>query len=356
MPACTLLAGDLRAESGVDRQRSAWPQEQEDRSKTPLSQWLPKVLGSGEAEPQSETEPAASEPAAPAPKQQPRRRAAEPEPDPEPKLTAEEQAAENLWWQEVGDAAVSAFSRCLREHVIDEVTRGSQSSYPDFVTTAMNNRCSRQFGAMARVILDRHGEDNFARIARKLIATKFVPAVKQVVEGGPSEVIPPEDERPTLEVEMRQSKESMLDCLATEADRLAAGSAAPPEQVADRVIAACRTTAEVFFGKLERLYPAATGGKPSETAAILDASYRPAIIQRIATVRADGVPADTGGAVAGGKADAQPASPKRPETVSHKNPEVISDAPEAVSPQGLQAISPAGEPAPASPAPASSRP
>jgi hypothetical protein len=342
-----LMAGDLSAQVNTDRQHSAWPEEQDSRSKTPLSQWLPSVLPFGSKDDADTTagapdpEPTVSAPAAPTPpKQQTRKRAPEPEPDPEPQLTRKEKEAEDRWWKETGDPAVSAFSRCLAEHVIDETSRGNQSSYPDFVTTAMNSRCSREFAVMAQLILDRHGEDNFARIARKLIKTTFVPAVKQVVEGGGlPEEIQPEMDKPTLEADMRRSKEAMLGCLVNEADRLAASSAAAAERLADRVIAACQTTAEAFFGKLELLYPGATGGETSaKSAAILDATYRPAIIQRIASVRGgDGRGGDgrggDGRGVVGGKADA--------ETASHGRQE---------------AFSPAGAPAPGSPAPASSRP
>lgn len=342
------MAGDLGAESTNDRQHSAWPEEQDTRTRTPLWKWLPSVLPFGskqEAEPAtpSDSEPVASDPAPPPPKRQPRKQVSEPEPEPEPKLTRKEQEAVDQWWKETGDAAVSAFSRCLTEHVVDETSSGSQSSYPEFVTTAMNGRCSREFAAMAQLILDRHGEDNFARIARKLIATKFVPAVKQVVEGGPPEAIPPDASKPALQAEMRQSKEAMLGCLMDEADRLAAASPAPPEQVADGVIAACQTRADAFFGKLEQLYPGATGGKAG-FAAILDASYRPAIVQRIAGAR----DATMIGRSGGGKADADAAALALPPAATQDAPVAKQDAPVA--------ISPAGEPAPGSPVPASSRP
>jgi len=346
LAACALMAGDVHAEAGNDRQRSAWPEEQDARTRTPLWKWL-KSGTQEQAAPArpADSEPVASDPAPESPKKKPSRRVAEPEPEPEPKLTPEEQEAEDRWWKETGDSAVAAFSRCLAEHVVDETSSGRESSYPDFVTTAMNGRCSREFAAMAQLILDRHGEDNFARIARKLIATKFVPAVKQVVEGGAPEAIPPQDDKPALQAGMRQSKEAMLGCLMDEADRLAAASAAAPEQIADRVIAACKDMADVFFGKLEQLYPGATGGKEG-FAAILDASYRPAVVQRIAGVR-DGAQngAMAGGSGGGGKADAEAARLTLPPAV---RPPAKEDAPVA--------ISPAPEPASGSPAPASSRP
>lgn len=355
-----LTAADLAAQVSSERRYSTWPEE-EAREKTPLSKWLPQVLGKdAEATATAEdAEPAAPEPA-PAPRrQQPQKRVAEPEPDPEPKLTAEEQEAEDRWWKEVGDAAVEGFSRCLTEHVVDEVTSGSQSSYPEFVTTAMNGRCSREFAAMAQLILDRYGDEQFARIARKLIATRFVPTVKRVVEAGPPEESEPADQRPALEAEVRRAKEAMLACLAVEADRQAANSSVEAERLADRVIAACEASAEAFLGKIEQLYPGATGGEGGEkSTAILDASYRPAIMQRIASVRAnrpdggtgagtgDGTGAGTGsgavertgagsgGPAGSGKADAE-------STTVWKQPEVVS---------------PAGEPQPGSPVPASSRP
>jgi hypothetical protein len=343
LAACALMAGDARAEPGTDRQRSAWPEEQDTRTKRPLAQWLLGGTNEAEAVDPAEAEPTA-EPA-PAPRrQQPRQRAAEPQPEPEPTLTRKEQEAVDRWWHEVGNAAVAAFSRCLQEHVIDETTRGNQSSYPDFVTTAMNSRCSREFATMAQLILDRHGEDNFARIARKLIATRFVPAVKQVVEGGPSQMLPPEDDRPTLEAEMRRSKEAMLGCLETHADRLAATSAAPPDQLADRVVAACQATAEAFFGKLEQLWPGTMGGE--DPAAIIDASYRPAVIRRIASVRGESeavaTDAATGGKAGRGKADAETLIHSRQEATSYKNQD--------------EDFSPPGEPVQMFPAPASSRP
>ena len=347
LAACALMGGDARAEAGIDRQRSAWPQEQDTtNSKRPLAKWLPSVLG--KTDEAQDTEATDAEPApepAPEPRrQQPRRRAAEPQPEPEPTLTRKEQEVVDRWWNEVGDAAVTTFSRCLQEHVIDETTRGNQSSYPDFVTSAMNGRCSRQFAAMAQLILDFHGEDKFARIARKLIAEKFVPAVKQVVEGGPSQMLPPADERPTLEAEMRKAKEAMLGCLEAQADRLAATSAAPPEQVADRVVAACDAPAKTFFGKLEELWPGTVRGE--KPAAIIDASYRPAVIRRIATVRGDSEPVisstATEGKAGGGKADAEMMIHSRQEATSYKTQDEV--------------FSPPGEPVRMSPAPASSRP
>lgn len=335
------MGGESSAEGGLDRQRSAWPEEQEDRTKRPLAKWLLGGEDEAEASESPDAEPAA-EPAPEPRRQQPRRRAAEPQPDPEPTLTRKQQEVVGRWWNEVGDAAVATFSRCLQEHAIDETTRGNQSSYPDFVTTAMNSRCSRQFAAMAQVILDFHGEDNFARIARKLIATRFVPAVRRVVEGGPSQMLPPEDERPTLEAEMRQAKETMLGCLESQADRLAVASAAPPDEVADRVVAACEAPAMTFFGKLEELWPGTMAGE--KPAAIIDASYRPAVIRRIASVRGDSEPASAsaGGKASGGKADAETMIHGRQEATSYKSQ--------------VETFSPPGEPARMSPAPASSRP
>lgn len=355
LAACALMGGEARAEAGIDRQRSAWPEEQEEKAKVPLAKWL--LGGEDEAD---GAEPADTAPAAePAPQQssqQPRRRAAEPqpEPEPEPTLSRKQQEVVDRWWNDIGDRAVARFSRCLQEHAIDETTRGNQSSYPDFVTTAMNSRCSRQFAAMAHVILDFHGEDRFARIARKLIATTFVPAVKQVVEGGPSQMLPPEDVRPALEAEMRQAKDAMLGCLETQADRLAAASAAPPDEVADRVVAACEAPARTFFGKLEALWPGTMAGE--KPAAIMDASYRPAVIQRISSVRGDSQPVAASAAPegkeagkkagkeigkTGGKADAETAIHSRQEATSYKTPDDLS---------------PPGEPVQMFPAPASSRP
>jgi hypothetical protein len=346
LAACALVGGEARAEAGIDRQRSAWPEEQEDRTKRPLAKWLPSVLGGSDEEPA--TEPSDAAPAAePAPeprRQQPRRRAAEPQPEPEPTLTRKQQETVDRWWNEVGDAAVAKFSRCLQEHAIDETTRGNQSSYPDLVTTAMNSRCSREFAAMAQLILDFHGQDNFARIARKLIATNFVPAVRQVVEGGPSQMLPPEDDRPTLEAEMRQAKDAMLGCLETQADLLAASSAAPPEQVADRVVEACEASASAFFGKLEALWPGTMANEKPAT--VIDASYRPAVIRRIASVRGDSKPvassAAPDGKGGGGKADAETMIHSRQEATSYKSPDEI--------------FTPPGEPVQVFPAPASSRP
>ena len=362
LAACVLMAGDVRAEPGIDRHRSAWPEEQTERSQTPLSKWLPSILPFGsrndaEAESPSEGEPAASEPAPEPRRQQPARRAPapEPEPEPEPQLTRKEMEAEARWWKETGDAAVAAFSRCLQEHVIDEITRGRESSYPDFVTTAMNGRCAREFAAMAQLILQRHGEDHFARIARKLIATKFVPAVKRVAQGGPADTLPPEEDRPRIEAEMRQSKEAMLGCLAGEADRLAASTAAAPEELADRVIAACQAMAEAYIGKLEQLWPGSTGvGAGEKPAAIVDASYRPAIIERIATMRGDApvVVRGAGGGSSGGKADAETPT-GRQETTSHKRPDPTN---QPTSQSRREAFSPPGPPVPGSPAPANSRP
>jgi hypothetical protein len=316
---CALMAADLRAESSWDdRQRSAWPEERE-RPSSSLSEWLPSILPGSQDDAAStdasEPEPAATQPAAPSRRQQRSRAAPTPEPEPEPERTPEEEAAEVQWWEEIGDPAVAAFSRCLAVYVADETSLGSQASYPEFVTAAMNSQCSREFGAMAHVILEHHGEDNFAKIARRLIATEFVPTVKQVAEGGlpeedSAEAIEPDEDGPTLEAAMRQSKEAMFGCLMDEADRLAATSAAPPERVADLVIASCQNSAEAYFSKLERLYPGATGGATGEkSAAILDASYRPAIVQRIDTMRGGSVPAESG------RGDSVPAESGRGDSV-----------------------------------------
>jgi hypothetical protein len=354
--AAAVAAGDLSAEAVNDPKQAAWPDEQESREKIPLGKWLPTVIPALKTQAQPETaapesEPVAAEPAAPPPKKRRARRAPEPPPEPEPKLTPEEQEAEDLWWKETGDPAVAAFSRCLSEHVIDETSRGSQASYPEFVTSAMNGRCSREFAIMAQLVLDRHGEDNFARIARKLIATRFVPAVKRVVEGGPVEDLPPEDQKPVLQAELRQSKEAMLACMTAEADRQAASSDAPVENIADGVIAACRTTADDFFAKLEKLNPGTFGSAASEvSAAILDTSYRPAIVQRIATVR--GEPAEDGSTVDQSRvvstADGETAVQKTQEAASQHSqntaypPPAIPPAvtppavtPEAVTPEAI---------------------
>ena len=342
---CALTAADLSAE-GRD---ASPPREEEDtsQSRTPLSKWLPEVLGPKEeadAVSPAEPEPAVAEPVQAPRKQQSKKRVPEPEPEPDPKLTAEQQEAEDRWWKETGDPAVAVFSRCLGEHVIDETSSGSRSSYPDFVTSAMNGRCAREFAAMAKVILDRHGQDNFARIARKLIATKFVPAVKQVVEGGAPQVIAPEVIAPevaelTLKAELRQSKGAMVGCITGEADRLAASSTEAPERVADRVVTSCQTMAEAYLGTLEQLHPGVLRGNTSqEAAAVLDASYRPYIVQRIAAKRAGGV---TGSVAGGTEAFIPQATGPQP-----ADPEVVSPA----------AVSPGGEPAPGSPVPASSRP
>lgn len=339
LAACALMAGELRAEAiNIDRQHSAWPEEKETSKKTPLWKWL-RSGTQEEAQPASpaEEEPVASDPAPEPPKKRRSNKVlAEPAPKPEPKLTPEQQAADDLWWKETGDKAVASFSACLARHVAKESSGGSQSSYPDFVTEAMNGRCSREFAAMAQTILERHGEDDFARIAKKLIATKFVPAVKQVVEAGPPEAAPPQDDRSALQAGMRQSKEEMLGCLMEEADRLAAASAAEPDAVADRVIAACQDIADAFFAHLEQLYPGTTGGKAG-VAAILDASYRPSVVQRLASLRQYPAAASSIGA----KADAESAPLRLPQAAK-------GDAPAAVSP--------AVEPAAGSPVPASSRP
>ena len=343
------MAGGLRAEAiNTDRQRSAWPEAEETSTRTPLWKWL-KSGPTEEAAPASpvEEEPVASDPAPePTKKQRSKKVIALPEPEPEaePKLTPEQQAAEDLWWKETGDKAVAGFSSCLTEHVAEETSGGSQSSYPDFVTEAMNGRCSQEFAAMAQTILERHGEENFARIARKLIATKFVPTVKQVVEVGPPEAAPPQDDRAALQAGMHQSKEAMLGCLMQEADRMAAASAAAPEEAADRVIAACQDVADAFFARLEQLYPGATGGKAG-FAAILDASYRPSVVQRIASVRLNPIAASS----IGTKADAESAPLTLPRAAKQ-------DAPVAVRPAVGPAVSPAVEPASGSPVPASSRP
>jgi hypothetical protein len=358
LAACALMAADVHAEATTDSRHSQWPEEKETRTKVPLAKWL-RSTGEAQPEPQAEPEPVVIE-EDPAPQKRARRKRAfepEPAPEPEPKLTPEQQEAEDRWWKEVGDVAVAAFSRCLGDHVLAETASGSQSSYPDFVTAAMNGRCSREFAAMAQVILQRHGQENFARIARKLIATKFVPMVKQVVEVGPPEVVQPEVVKPSPAIEMRQTKEAMLGCLVTQADRLSADRAAPADLVADRVIGACQSAAEDFLGKLEQLYPGSTGGKAGQgPAAILNASYRHAILERIATIRGGApVAAGAGNAVAAGGGKADSLATTKADAWAR-----IGPAPEAGSQQRqdapVKAVSPVGVPAPASASPASNQP
>ncbi len=294
---CALMAVDLSAKD----HHSLLPEGQE-RTTVPLSQWLPSILPSGsQDDAQTKTPiptPAAGPPAQSSRKQQSSTTASQPAPKPEPKpqpqRTPEEKEADARWWEETGNPAVSAFSRCLTEHAADEARNGNQSSYPDLVTAAMRGRCSGEFGTMAQLILARHGEDGFAKIARELIATTFVPAVKQVVEHGPPEVTEPVDAAAAIEVEMRQSKETMFGCLVSEADRLAASSPAAAERVADMVIASCQGPAEAYFHTIEQLYPGTMAGEASEASvAILDASYRPAIVQRVEAARAKGMHAIT---------------------------------------------------------------
>jgi hypothetical protein len=299
--ACALIAADLSA----NEHRSTFPEERE-RPTTPLSQWLPSASSRDDVDKTSPSkpEPAAARSAQPS-RNQPTPTASQPTPKPAPKpqrpRTPEEKAADARWWEETGNPAVSAFSRCLAEHAADETRNGNQSSYPDLVTAAMRSRCSGEFGTMAQLILARHGENGFAKIARELIAKTFVPTVKQAVERGPSELIEPPhdaativDDASAIEVEMRQSKEAMFGCLVSEADRLAASSPAVAERVADMVIASCQNSAEAYFRTIEQLYPGTMAAEASEaSAAILEASYRPAIVQRIEAVRSNGVHAVT---------------------------------------------------------------
>ena len=359
LAACALLAADVRAEATTDNKHSQWPKGEETRTRMPLAKWL-RSTDEVQPEAPADAEPVVVEEEPPPQKRKRSKRAfeREPAPEPEPKLTAEQQEAEDRWWKEVGDGAVAAFSRCLADFVVEETTSGSQSSYPDFVTAAMNGRCSREFAAMAQLILERHGQENFARIARKLIATKFVPAVKQVVEQGPAEIVQPAPAKPSLEAEMRQTKEAMIGCIVVEADRLAAVRSEPADRVADQVIAACQGRAEAFFRTLEQLYPGSTGGKTGQgPAAVLDASYRPAILERIATIREGGAPVAAGAektiAAGGGKADALTSTKADAEARIGPGREAASQ-PQRLVP--AEAVSPAGVPAPASAPPANSQP
>ena len=92
-----------------------------------------------------------------------------------------------------------------------------------------------------------------------------------------------------------------------------------------------------------------------KTAALIDASYRPAVIRRIASVRGDSEPVTSSAApdnqegggkevskASGGKADAETMIHSRQEATSYKSPDEV--------------ISPPGEPVLMFPAPASSRP
>ena len=90
----------------------------------------------------------------------------------------------------------------------------------------------------------------------------------------------------SLERELKQAKEAMLGCFAAESDRLASTSNFAAERLVEPVIESCRGRADVFFAKLHALYPDAAAGLAGKTDAVLDGSYRPAIVSRINSKRA----------------------------------------------------------------------
>lgn len=231
-------------------------------------------------EPQATPEPAA------APKQTQRRRARVAKAAPEPRR-AKRSRDEEQWWETVGNPAVFAFSNCVAGHAEAETRRDSRASYPEMVTQAMNGPCKSEFDAMAHLMLARHGEDGFRKIAKELIGTTFLPAVREAVQRVQAGAEQTEADKARLENEMRAAKEAMLGCFVGEADRLAAISGVAADRLADAVIASCRPKADLFFTKLDELYPDAAG--PADKAsAIIASSYRPAIVTRINSLRAAG--------------------------------------------------------------------
>lgn len=278
-----LVAAEARAENVEFDDRRPTPSAQEGPT---VTDWIKSVLPSNaQNEAEASEQQTDSEPEAPA--QQPakkRRTASKPKPEPEPKPKSE---AEQKWWEEVANPVVFTFRDCLAKHTAAEIRRGSQSSYPEFVTEAMHGPCKGEFATMAKLILDEHGEDEFAKIAKELIATTFMPAVKEAAENAPAEV-EDEEQDPTavLKAEMHRDKEAMFGCFTNEADRLATTSTAPAEQLAQSVIRSCRPRAQAYFDKLAQLYPGAAGASDDNSTAILNTTYRPAIVSRIKHMRA----------------------------------------------------------------------
>lgn len=225
-----------------------------------------------------------------------------PSPEPSQKKVAD---AEAQWWEKTGNPVVFTFSECVGKYATSETRTGSKSSYPEFVTAAMNGPCKGQFDTMAQVLLERHGETGFRKIAKELITTTFIPAVKLAAEQAQAELDEKQAEveeaqliegqaaaqqdqqtKLAMEAELRQAKEAMLDCFAGESDRLASTSSLAAERLVGPVIDSCRGKSDAFFMKLHALYPDAAAGLSGKTDAVLDGSYRPAIVTRINSMRA----------------------------------------------------------------------
>lgn len=201
---------------------------------------------------------------------------------PAPKRSSEEAR----WWEETGNPAVFAFSGCVADHAEATTREGTELPHAEYVTTAMAGPCKEPFDRMAGLILERHGEQGFAKVSRELIESTFIPSVRNAIETAHADMRSQEKRKAALGVEVQQAKDAMFACFVRETDRLAAISDASDRSVGESVIATCSGEANRFFVKLDELYPDASGGAQATQQTAISSSYLPAILTRVASVRA----------------------------------------------------------------------
>ncbi|MGE0211611.1 MAG: hypothetical protein AB7S41_07945 [Parvibaculaceae bacterium] len=194
--------------------------------------------------------------------------------------------SEARWWEETGNPAVFVFSGCVADYAAASVRTHVDLPHAEYLTRAMTGPCKGEFDTMAGLILKRHGEEGFATVSKELIDTTFIPAVRDAVAKATAGLQVEEKNRATLGAELQVAKSAMFACFVRETDRLAATSPDVPQAVAETVIATCQPEATHFFAKLDELYPDVSADDRQTQESALTQSYLPAILSRVASVRA----------------------------------------------------------------------
>ncbi len=199
------------------------------------------------------------------------------------KSATKQSSADARWWEETGNPTVFAFAGCVADYAAHSVRNGTEVPHAEYVTKAMAGPCKEPFDKMAGIILEKHGEKGFAKVSKELIESTFIPAVRSAVDKASAELRSQEKRKVALGAEVQNAKDAMFACFVRETDRLAAASTAEARTVGEAVIAACTKEADLFFVKLDELYPDVSDGTQQ---AALSHSYLPAILTRVASVRA----------------------------------------------------------------------
>ena len=194
--------------------------------------------------------------------------------------------AEARWWEQTGNPAVFAFSGCVADYAAASVRSHLDLPHAEYVTHAMAGPCKAQFDAMAGLILQRHGEKGFATVSRELIDTTFIPSVREAIARASADIHTEEQRKAVLGAELQQAKSDMFACFVREAGQRASASGQAPQVIAEAVIETCGPKAERFFAKLDELYPDASADEHKTQQSALRENYLPAILNRVASVRA----------------------------------------------------------------------